>query len=302
MFSVTSEQLAAMVRAALHAILRLPAGVPDGLPDIPIARPGRRAPGEWSTPIALRVADLFGREPHELAVELADRLATTRGIASATVSGPGFVNITPAAGAAGELVRTILAAGVSYGRDGTTADLVHADGQRRFAGRCLDATSAIGSDAVRFALVGAPRWAHPQMDAVRSTRRADDNPVYAVQYAHARTCAFAQRAATAGVRRVDAFAPQLLTHDLDAALLATLGDYPRVVVQAAQRREPQRLVHYLQELTSAYRAWSDLVQVRPPGDDPVTDLHRTRLWVNDATGQVLAGGLALIGVSAPRRL
>jgi arginyl-tRNA synthetase len=89
----------------------------------------------------------------------------------------------------------------------------------------------------------------------------------------------------------------------EAALLAILGDYPRVVAQAAQLREPHRVARYLEELAGRFHKWYDTCRVRPlSADEAVTDLHRTRLWLNDATRQVLANGLDLLGVSAPERM
>ncbi|MFN2319434.1 MAG: DALR anticodon-binding domain-containing protein, partial [Dermatophilaceae bacterium] len=89
----------------------------------------------------------------------------------------------------------------------------------------------------------------------------------------------------------------------EAALLAALGDYPRVLAQAARLLEPHRVARYLEELAGRYHKWYDTCRVRPVNtEDPVTDLHRTRLWLNDATAQVLANGLGVLGVSAPERM
>ncbi len=85
-------------------------------------------------------------------------------------------------------------------------------------------------------------------------------------------------------------------------LLGTLGEFPRVVAQAAELREPHRVARYLEDLAGAYHKWYDECRVRPVGDEEVTDLHRTRLWLNEATRTVLARGLDLLGVSAPEQM
>ena len=85
-------------------------------------------------------------------------------------------------------------------------------------------------------------------------------------------------------------------------LLAAIGDFPRVVAQAAELREPHRVARYLESLAGSYHKWYDERRVTPMGEEAVTDVHRTRLWLNDATRTVLANGLALLGVSAPDRM
>ena len=133
-------------------------------------------------------------------------------------------------------------------------------------------------------------------------RRTNDNPVFYVQYAHARTHNVGRNAAASGVDRSE-FAPELLEHETESALLGALQEFPRIVAQAAELREPHRVARYLEELAGSYHKWYDQKRrVVPEGDEPVTDAHRTRLWLNDATRQVLANGLGLLGVTAPDRM
>jgi len=122
-----------------------------------------------------------------------------------------------------------------------------------------------------------------------------------VQYAHARTSAVDRNAVVAGVDR-SSFAPELLTHETEAELLGRLQQYPGIVAGAAELREPHRIARYLEELAGAYHRWYDNCRVLPLAGEDVGDLHRTRLWLNDAARQVLRNGLDLIGVSAPERL
>lgn len=164
-----------------------------------------------------------------------------------------------------------------------------------------DLVEAVGVDAGRYALVRSSTDSQLDIDLDQLSRRTNDNPVYYVQYAHARTNSVANNAAAADVDR-SVFAPELLTHETENNLLGILGEYSRVLVQAAELREPHRIARYLEELAGAYHRWYDNCRVTPLGEEPVTDLHRTRLWLNDATGQVLRNGLGLLGVSAPARM
>lgn len=161
----------------------------------------------------------------------------------------------------------------------------------------------IGRDAVRYSLARYPADSPLSLDGEQMRKQTNDNPVFYVQYAHARTAGVARLAGQDGVRREDGFDPSLLADETEAALLATLGDYPRVVAQAAHLLEPHRVARYLEDLAGRFHKWYDTCRVRPTADEPeVTDLHRTRLWLNDATGQVLANGLDLLGVGAPDRM
>jgi arginyl-tRNA synthetase len=164
-----------------------------------------------------------------------------------------------------------------------------------------DLVDAVGVDAARYALVRSSADSMLDIDLGLLTKRTNDNPVFYVQYAHARTGAVARNAAEAGVTR-DAFDASLLTHETESILLAALADFPRVVRQAAELREPHRVARYLEDLAGSYHRWYDACRVSPFGEEDITDLHRTRLWLNDATGQVLRNGLGLLGVSAPERM
>jgi arginyl-tRNA synthetase len=122
-----------------------------------------------------------------------------------------------------------------------------------------------------------------------------------VQYAHARTAAVDRNAASVGLDR-SSFAPELLTHETESALLGALQEFPRIVAHAAELLEPHRVARYIEELAGLYHRWYDNCRVLPLGDEPIGDLHRTRLWLNDATRQVIRNGLDLLGVSAPERM
>lgn len=159
----------------------------------------------------------------------------------------------------------------------------------------------LGTDALRYSLGRYPADSPLALDPELLQKRTNDNPVYYVQYAHARTRNVARNAEASGVDRT-AFNPELLIHETESALLGALQEYPRIVAYAAEVREPHRVARYLEELSGLYHRWYDNCRVIPKGDDPIEPVHGTRLWLNDATGQVLRNGLNLLGVSAPDRM
>lgn len=159
----------------------------------------------------------------------------------------------------------------------------------------------LGSDALRYWLARYPADSPLSLEGEKLRSRTNDNPVFYVQYAHARTCAVDRNAAVAGVNR-NVFAPETLGHNTENDLLGKLQEYPGVVEWAAQMREPHRIARYLEELAAAYNRWYDNCRVIPVGDAPVEEVHHTRLWLNDATQTVLRSGLDLLGVSAPERM
>jgi len=159
----------------------------------------------------------------------------------------------------------------------------------------------IGTDALRYSLARYPADSPLTLDPEILRKRTNDNPVFYVQYAHARTHNVARNAHGSGVDRSE-FAPELLTHETESALLGALQEFPRIVAFAAEVREPHRVARYLEELAGLYHRWYDNCRVIPLGDEPVEAVHRTRLWLNDATGQVLRNGLDLLGVTAPERM
>ncbi|RPF25805.1 arginine--tRNA ligase [Georgenia muralis] len=159
----------------------------------------------------------------------------------------------------------------------------------------------IGTDPVRYTLARFPADSPLTLEGEKLREQNLDNPVYYVQYAHARTRNVARNAADHGVTRDD-FDPATLDHEADATLLGALGEFPGVVAHAARLREPHRVARYLEQLAAAYHAWYGQCRVTPRGEEPVEASHRARLWLNDATTQVLANGLALLGVGAPERM
>jgi arginyl-tRNA synthetase len=166
-----------------------------------------------------------------------------------------------------------------------------------------DLVDAIGVDATRYALTRYSVDSPIELDLDLWAKQTEENPVYYVQYAHARTCNVTRNAAEHGMTLDPAsFHPELLNHERESDLLGALGEFPRVVATAAELREVHRIARYLEELAGVYHRWYDTCRVLPRGDEEVSDVGRTRLWLNEATRTVLANGLGLLGVSAPERM
>ncbi|WP_280297178.1 arginine--tRNA ligase [Nocardia abscessus] len=166
-----------------------------------------------------------------------------------------------------------------------------------------DLVEAIGVDAARYSLVRSSVNSSIDIDLNLWASQSSENPVYYVQYAHARTASIARNAAEF---EYDAVTPDLalLSAEEEGELIRTLGEYPRVVGSAASLREPHRVARYLEELAGAYHRFqtNKNLRVLPLGDDPVSPTNAARLTLVNATRQVLANGLGLLGVSAPERM
>ena len=165
-----------------------------------------------------------------------------------------------------------------------------------------DLVDAVGVDAARYALARSSMDSMIDIDLDLLASSSNENPVYYVQYAHARTRSVARNAVEHGVSRDAGFDPAQLDTSADNALLGVLAQYPAIVAQAASLREQHRVARYLEQLAGAYHAWYAATRVTPRGDEPVNSGHVARLWLNDAVAQVLANGLGLLGVSAPERM
>lgn len=164
-----------------------------------------------------------------------------------------------------------------------------------------DLVSVVGVDAARYALARSSINSQLDIDLEQLQKKTNDNPVFYVQYAHARTAQVSKNAESLGVDRSE-FDPALLSHASESELLAKLSELPRLLVQAAQFREPHRVARYLEEVAGAYHRWYDACRVTPLSGGTVESVHRTRLWLNDAAGVVLRNGLTLLGVTAPERM
>jgi len=161
----------------------------------------------------------------------------------------------------------------------------------------------VGVDAARYSLIRYPVDSPLTLDLEVITKRTNDNPVFYVQYAHARISSVLRNAAELGITWRDAvFDPSLLVDERESELLGALAGYPRIVAGAAELREPHRIARYLEELATAYHRFYDNCRVLPRSDEELTPMHVARLWLCAATRQVIANGLDLLGVSAPERM
>ena len=161
---------------------------------------------------------------------------------------------------------------------------------------------AVGVDAARYSLVRSSTDSPLTLDIEVITRQAPENPVFTVQYVAARTASVSRNAQAAGVLPGDGYDPSLLSNDKELELLKELGAFPEAVATAAELREPHRIARYLEGLAGTYHRFYDECRILPRGDEPVTELMRSRLWLNTATRVVIANGLGLLGVSAPERM
>ena len=161
----------------------------------------------------------------------------------------------------------------------------------------------VGVDAARYTLIRYPVDTPMVMDLEILKRNTNENPVYYVQYAHARIAAVLRNAAELNIASgLDNFDHAQLSHDRENELLGSLAEFPRIVASAAELREPHRIARYLEELAGVYHGFYADCRVLPMGDEPATALHSARLNLCAATLQVLKNGLLLLGVSAPERM
>ncbi|MFP3987891.1 DALR anticodon-binding domain-containing protein [Streptomyces sp. E11-3] len=299
-------------------------------------RPGGR--GDYATNIALQLAGPAGRPPREVADALRGRIAAVPGIARVEITGPGFLNFTLAGGGRGELVRTVCAQGATgYGHSTTMAGrsvtfravdelraqvvtqavvrLLRAQGARAevlasAAAEPLpddveslpvapvpasegDVLRRFGRDAVVWAALSGATQERPRFGPGLLVQD-ESNPLFRVRYAHARTRALLRNADDLGFGAEAAEIP-----DGDA-LLDALAQYPATLEAAAHHRAPDRLARQLVLIADAVLAYQHTVL--PLGDEKPSAAHRARLALAEAAGTVLAGGLSLLGISAPDHL
>ena len=161
----------------------------------------------------------------------------------------------------------------------------------------------VGVDAARYTLIRYPVDTPMVLDIDLLKKRTNDNPVFYVQYAHARISAVLRNADELGLKYGAAqYKPELLTHERERELLGGLAEYPRVLASAAELRQPHRIARYIEELATLYHGFYNDCRVLPMGDEPVADIHSTRATLCAATRQVINNGLSLLGVSAPERM
>ncbi|MFP4209238.1 MAG: arginine--tRNA ligase [Wenzhouxiangella sp.] len=159
----------------------------------------------------------------------------------------------------------------------------------------------VGNDAARYFYVMRSHDQHLDFDLELAKSRASENPVYYIQYAHARIQSVFRKLGETGHRYNPALgetAIDRLDSDHEQDLLRAIGRYPETIESAAERRSPHMLAHYLHDLAALFHAWYNNSHFLVEDDE----LRNARLNLIRATGQVLRNGLALIGVSAPEEM
>ncbi|MDO5076557.1 arginine--tRNA ligase [Corynebacterium sp.] len=164
-----------------------------------------------------------------------------------------------------------------------------------------DLVEALGVDAARYALIRSSVDSSLDIDLELWAKQSNDNPIYYVQYGHARLCSLARKADELGVTTAGADL-SLLTHPREGDLIRTLGEFPAVVQAAAELREPHRIARYAEELAGTFHRFYDSCNILPKRDEQATPLHAARLSLAQATRQTLANALGLVGVTAPERM
>ena len=191
--------------------------------------------------------------------------------------------------------------------------LISVDGARlsKRAGNIIELRDLIdwlGVDALRYSLARYPNDSPIEIDPDLLRAQTNDNPVFYVQYAHARSRSAARTADAQGVvRDTDKFDAATLNHPAEEELLSKLAQFPSVVGSAARLRQPHRLARHLESIAAAYHGWYAVARIVPApekdGTKPAPEtVNYSRRWLNDATTQVLANGLGLLGVSAPEKM
>ncbi|MFB7527609.1 ArgS-related anticodon-binding protein NrtL [Streptomyces sp. NPDC056178] len=325
-------------RTVLHAVRRavdedaLRAPVPARV-RVERTRPGGR--GDYACAVALQLARPAALPAREVAEILRARVQGAPGIGGVEVTGPGFLNFTLLDGAdrLGALVRAVAERGAEYGHGddlvgttvcfapvdeprarvvtGTVERLLRAQGaevgERTAGGEALhvvavpasdrDLFERLGNDAARWALLRAAPHDRPRCTGSGDLLvQGESNPLFRVRYAHARTRALSRNAEQLGFRAA-------FEEGVDAPVLgALLADHPGVLAAAARHREPDRVARQLEAVAQAFFDFHDDARPLPVGDEKPSAAHRSRLALAEAVGTVLAGGLSLLGISAPEVL
>ncbi|MFJ4739380.1 ArgS-related anticodon-binding protein NrtL [Streptomyces sp. NPDC088775] len=325
-------------RTVLHAVRRavaedaLRAPVPARV-RVERTRPGGR--GEYACAVALQLAGPAALPARDVAAILRERVLHAPGIGDVEITGPGFLNFTLSAGAHGldAVVRTVGAHGTAYGHGdalaGTKVSFVPVEelrarvvteaverllrsqgatvGEHAMGGEALhvvpvpaadrDLFDRLGNDAARWALLRAAPHDRPRDTGGGALLvQQEGNPLFRVRYAHARIRALGRNARQLGFGAA-------YEESVDAPeLAALLADHPGVLAAAARHREPDRVARQLEALAHAFFDFHDSASPLPVGDEKPSAAHRSRLAVAEAAGTVLAGGLSLLGISAPEVL
>ncbi|NBW93407.1 MAG: arginine--tRNA ligase [Bacteroidetes bacterium] len=156
----------------------------------------------------------------------------------------------------------------------------------------------VGDDVTRFFFLMRSPNTHLEFDLDLAKEASDKNPVFYLQYAHARICSILRKAEETGLERRGTADLSLLDHPAEQTLVKVMMDLPDTIDRAAENREPHRLSNYLREVAVAFTQFYG--QCRIIGEDE--SLAKARLQLADAARQVLANGLSILGISTPERM
>lgn len=305
---------------------------------VKVQTPPRPGCGDYATNVALQLArEVEGGGPAaalRVAEVLRRRLVRTPGIAGVEIAGPGFLNITVDPGGHAALVRSVLERGEAYGRSDALAgtrvtlapgrevrgalvgavvlrlvDACGGEGEVADGGEVLgvrpvevdaeELLGRLGSDGARWALLRPAAHDLPDLDSGRLLAQRESNPLFRVRYAHARVRGLLRNGHQLGVHSGPDGG---YSHPAEVALISLLGDYPRLLESAARHRAPDRLARHLEATADAFFRFHDACPPLPRGEQKPLAAHRSRLALAEAAGAVLAGGLHLLGISAPEHL
>jgi len=156
----------------------------------------------------------------------------------------------------------------------------------------------VGRDAVRFFLVSRKADSEFVFDVDLALEKTDQNPVYYVQYAHARVCSVFSQSMSSGIRGLKEAALDPLKTEKEMALVQRLGKFPEVVTEAAREAAPHSVAFYLRELAAEFHSYYNAERILVEDEA----LRAARLALCAAVRQTLANGLSLLGVSAPEKM
>ena len=156
----------------------------------------------------------------------------------------------------------------------------------------------VGTDAARFFFVMRSIDSQLDFDLTLATEKSNENPVYYIQYAHARICSIFRQLKEAGIEEAADADYTLLTDPTETELIKKLGEYPELIASAAKERAVHRVAHYVHELAGLFHSFYN--QCRILGVDP--ELQQARIKLVKATQHVLRHALNILGVSAPERM
>lgn len=313
---VTPAALAEFIRARAVDVLTGRGLDASALPEtVLVERPRNRQHGDYATSIALRCAKQLNVPPRELAGWLAEALMAAEAIASVEVAGSGFLNLRLAADTHGEIIRQALSVGYGVGSalvnrkinlelvSANPTGSIHLSDTRGNVITMEDLVDAVGVDAAHYTLARSSMDSSLVVDLDLLHKQTDENPLFYVQYTHARLSSLLRNTAELGIDFDPAEADYgLLVEEDEGELVRTIGEFPSVVESAVSLREPYRVARYLEQLSGAYHKSYGSHWLLPSVDEEAGPLTFARLGLCEATRRVLASGLGLLGVSAPERM